>query len=458
MKFLLTTHQFFPDFSAGTEVLTRSVARELRSRGHEVRILTGCPSAHPPDGDARFDEYANEGIHVYRFHHSYTPADANESSVALGYDNDIAADYFSRIVQAYQPDLVHFFHLNRLGTGLIDRAVGAGIPAFMSPTDFWAICPSATLMLANGQICAGPSAYAGNCVKHFASASTATRNSLASKVVQMLPVPVLDGLVNFTVSHRFPRYPQSQEVRAMAGRLAKNVARLNQLQKIVVPTDVMRSVLEQYGISPQRIAKMAYGTDATAPVMRNYATRSAEKMHIGFIGTLVAHKGAHVLLDAIKLLPQDVANVAIYGNFNDYPEYANRLANSTQGMGHVEFRGVFPNAEIAQVLAGLDVLVVPSLWHENTPLVIHSALAAGCPVVASNALGISEVVIHRHNGLLFELGNVQSLAAQLSALIDEPGLLQALSDQCKPLQSTAGYVDAMMEYWTGAAHQTVTPC
>ena len=447
MKFLLTAHQFFPDFSAGTEVLTLSVARELRSRGHEVRILTGYPSAQPLEVNARFDEYAYEGIHVYRFHHSYKPANAHESSVALGYDNDIAADYFSRIVQAYQPDLVHFFHLNRLGTGLIERAVKAGIPAFMSPTDFWVICPTATLMLENGQACLGPSAHAGNCVQHFASASMATRDSWASKVVRVLPVTVLDTLANLTLHHRLPAYPQSREVEAMAGRVTKNVTRLNALQKIAVPTDVMRSALERYGVAPHRIAKLAYGIDATEPVKRNYAAQGANELRIGFIGTLAAHKGAHVLLEAVKLLPEGVASVAIYGNLNDYPEYAETLVHSAQGMGHVEFRGTFPNAQIAQVMAGLDVLVVPSLWHENTPLVIHSALAAGCPVVASDAQGISEVVTHRHNGLLFEPGNAQALATQLRALLDEPKLLQALSDQCKPLQSTAGYVDAMMEYW-----------
>jgi glycosyltransferase involved in cell wall biosynthesis len=55
----------------------------------------------------------------------------------------------------------------------------------------------------------------------------------------------------------------------------------------------------------------------------------------------------------------------------------------------------------------LDVLVVPSIWYENTPLVIYSAQAAGCPVIASNLGGIAEVKHHEDNGLLFKRARVE---------------------------------------------------
>ena len=458
MKFLLTVHQFFPDFSAGTEVLTLAVARELRARGHEVRVLTGYPSPHPVQGDEQFNDYLHDGILVYRFHHSYTQADARQSSTALGYDNQVAAEYFSRIVQVYRPDVVHFFHLNRLGTGLIDCAVKAGIPAFMSPTDFWVICPTATLMLQNGTTCHGPSAHAGNCVQHFASSTAATRNTVASQVVRLIPVPLLDTLAKLTLDHRLPAYPRSREVASMAERVTKNVSRLNMLQKIVVPTDLMRGLLQRYGVSPDRLAKLPYGIDIADRVKRDYGVRGATPLRVGFIGTLAVYKGAHVLLDAVKLLPRGAVRVAVYGNPQDYPDYAAELVEQAQGRADIEFRGVFPNADIAKIFTGFDVLVVPSLWHENTPLVIHSALAAGCPVVASDTLGITEVLRHRHNGLLFEPGNGAALATQLRALMDEPTLLQTLSDLCQPLQSTAGYVDAMMEYWAGTTRNAIRPC
>ena len=49
--------------------------------------------------------------------------------IELGYDNRLAATYFERILDSFKPDVVHFFHLNRLGTGLIELAVRAGYPS-----------------------------------------------------------------------------------------------------------------------------------------------------------------------------------------------------------------------------------------------------------------------------------------------------------------------------------------
>ena len=68
---------------------------------------------------------------------------------------------------------------------------------------------------------------------------------------------------------------------------------------------------------------------------------------------------------------------------------------------------------MADELSRIDVLVVPSIWYENAPLVVYSALAAGVPVVATDLGGLSETIVHGRNGLLFEPGNPAALAAEL---------------------------------------------
>ena len=145
MKILLTVHQYFPHFAAGTEVLTRSVARELIRLGHEVRIFSGHPAATPLPDQQRLDDYSYEGVHVHRFSHDYTPMAGQRSHIALDYDNRLASHFFARILKEFSPDVVHFFHLSRLGTGLIEAAVQAHVPAFFTPTDFWSICPTASV-------------------------------------------------------------------------------------------------------------------------------------------------------------------------------------------------------------------------------------------------------------------------------------------------------------------------
>jgi hypothetical protein len=147
------------------------------------------------------------------------------SMIEVGYDNHLGATYFEHILKTFKPDLVHFFHLNRLGTGLIERAVQAGVPRFMTPTDFWAICPTGQLLLGDGSLCSGPSAHSGNCLKHFAQS---TQNGLVGKFAGWLPKAGADLLVRLTQLGALPSYPKQTEVLAIANRLPVNVSRIHE--------------------------------------------------------------------------------------------------------------------------------------------------------------------------------------------------------------------------------------
>lgn len=443
MKVLLTTHQFFPEYTAGTEVLTLSVARELRLRGHEVRIYTGQPSGNDLKDEERFDEYEFEGIHVYRFHHAYTPMGGQNSLIEIGYDNQLAAAHFARILQSFTPGVVHLFHLNRLGTGLIEKAVQSAVPASMTVTDFWPICPTGQLMMPNGELCVGPNRYAGNCIKHFAQSS---RQSTTGNAAKWIPVAFINLLSRITTSYGcLPRYPRDIEVRAMRGRLEANVYRLNQLEKILVPTSLMRELLVKNGVNPDLIVESAFGIDIQN--CKSGTRVPHQPLRIGYIGTLARHKGCHVLIDALNALPPQLAALKIYGNPEDFPDYYEHLQTMPGNSADIEFCGTFPNSRIAEVLNEIDVLVVPSIWYENTPLVIHSAQAVRCPIVASNLQGISAVIGNEKNGLLFKPGNAADLAGKLLRLINEPTLLPKLSANALQPKSISVYVDELLNIW-----------
>jgi len=444
MKILLSVHRFFPEYTAGTEILTRSVARELIARGHEVHVLTAYPTDKELKDEDRFDEYDFEGIHVYRFHHAYIPMAGQTSIVELSYDNHLATAYFARILEQFKPEVVHFFHLNRLGTGLIDVAVQAGIPAFMMPTDFWTICIAGQLLLCNGSMCRGPSAYAGNCVKHLPQI---TMTGMVSKAAGWLPTAWADLLVRLTLAGVLPPYPYRDEVKAISVRLGINIARLNLLSGIVSPSGVVSEVLLRHGVSPHLIIQSAFGIDVSGDGSNTPRPSPRQPFRLGFIGTLARHKGCHVLVDAFKALPPGRAILKIYGDIEQYPEYASQLKRLAGNHSAIEFCGTFHNSKIPEVMADLDVLVAPSVWYENTPLVVYSAQAARCPVVASDFPGLSEVIRDEVNGLLFEAGNVAALVKQLSRLIDEPGLAVRLSANSRQPKSTATYVDELLGIW-----------
>lgn len=445
MKILLTVHQFFPDYTSGTEVLACSVAHELIARGHEVLVFTGYPADKELKDEERFDEYEYEGIHVHRFLHAYAPMAGQTSMIELGYDNRLGARYFERLIEQFKPDLVHFFHLNRLGTGLIESAVRAGIPAFMTPTDFWMICPTANLLLSDGRSCLGPSNFSGNCVKHFAEL---TQKGAAGTLAKFLPTSFADLFASLAQTDILPSSRHLSEVKAIGSRLAVNIARLNQLNKIIAPNHFMREMLVRYGAAQDQIVQSAFGINLKHGEMSKPRQQTRQPFRIGFIGTLVSHKGCHVLIEAFRKLPVGRAILKIYGNENDFPAYSAELRQLAANQSGIEFCGVFHNSKIAEVMADLDVLAVPSLWYENTPLVLYSAQAAYCPVIASDFPGISEVIRDGFNGLLYKAGDVAALAGKLARLIDEPDLAVRLSANCQQPKPISVYVDELLDIWS----------
>ena len=427
--------------------MTFSVAKELIRRGHTVAVITAFPtSADVTDGN-RYDEHELEGMHVYRFHHAYIPMGGQDAVAELEYDNHLAARYFERVLRDFKPDVVHFFHMLRLSSRIIDVTMKAGIPAYYTPTDFWSICPTAQLLLPNGKVCEGPSIAAGNCVKHFAQVRAGSR---AQRMAPYVPDLVADAVVGL-VNHRLlPEHRVSPDIRAMSKRKKFLIQRINWLDGIISPTRFMTKTLLDNGVDRRLMLESAYGIDVSGHAVAPPVLEAGEPLTIGFIGTLAPHKGCHVLIEAFKLLPPGSARLKIYGNLKDFAEYNANLRQRAGGREDIEFCGTFPNGDIGRVLDGLHVLVVPSLWFENAPLVVYSALAAKRPVIASDFPGLSENVKDDVNGLIFRPGDFTALHAKLNRLVTEPGLLDRLSEACRPPKSTPTYVDELLAVYAAS--------
>src|SRR4029079_12294240 len=104
-------------------------------------------------------------------------------------------------------------------------------------------------------------------------------------------------------------------------------------------------------------------------------------------------KGVHVLLDAVRGLPSDGYELKIFGNPDVFPEYAAGLRAAAAGLP-VRFMGAFDRERVAEVYGQIDVLVVPSLWLENSPLVIHEAFMAGIPLCGARPARTRELSTH----------------------------------------------------------------
>jgi glycosyltransferase involved in cell wall biosynthesis len=200
----------------------------------------------------------------------------------------------------------------------------------------------------------------------------------------------------------------------------------------VAPSASLAREFAELGLSNERIDVSDYGFRPAS----NWATagpRDDGPLRVGFVGTLVWHKGAHVLLEAVQGL-RGAFDVVIHGDTNVFPEYVATLRKSAVG-APITFAGGFDRDRIEDVYRTFDVLVVSSLWPENSPLVIHEAFMRGVPVVGARVGGIPELVQDGINGLLYEPFSAASLRSSLQRLVDDRRLVTSLAGQLPGVKS-----------------------
>jgi glycosyltransferase involved in cell wall biosynthesis len=163
-----------------------------------------------------------------------------------------------------------------------------------------------------------------------------------------------------------------------------------------------------------------------------------DKFRFGYIGQIQMTKGLHILIKAYLQARLDGrACLDIWGDCSRNTLYADELRKLIGDEPSIALRGRYERAQLPKVLAGIDALVVPSLWYENAPLVIQEAFAAKIPVITTSLGGMAEAVTHEVNGLLFERGDVDDLSRQLQRIVDEPELFERLQAGIPPVKTIA---------------------
>lgn len=231
-------------------------------------------------------------------------------------------------------------------------------------------------------------------------------------------------------------------------RLTRMRQVLNGIDVILAPSQFLRQMYVGFGIAAERIRYSDYGMNTTA-IRKSLRTPSGRPV-FGYIGTLLPTKGVHVLVDAFLKVPPERAELRIYGPpANKYiRDYAQMIERKIGERTDIRLMGEYQPQAIGDILAGLDAIVVPSIWHENSPLTIHEAFIAGAPVLTSNIGGMAELVTDGVNGLHFKVGDADDLASKLMRLIDNPAMFRELSARTpsiKSIEENAAELEVMYE-------------
>jgi glycosyltransferase involved in cell wall biosynthesis len=104
---------------------------------------------------------------------------------------------------------------------------------------------------------------------------------------------------------------------------------------------------------------------------------------------------------------------------------------STAVSAPVEFVGQLWGNEVDAEMLGTAALVVPSIWHEVSPLVVYQAMTLGVPVIASRVGGIPDL-LSEGRGVMVAPGSVDALAAELARSVEDRKAFDAMA--CKALE------------------------
>ena len=189
----------------------------------------------------------------------------------------------------------------------------------------------------------------------------------------------------------------------------------------VAPTRALAGPFLEAGMDPERLSILPYALDE-APYRMAPDRRQAGRVRFGFLGQFLPHKGLHVLFDAVRSrqreLPESVGSWDVIIHGNKVGGRNGRYLRSiwSQDLSErVLIEGPFEPLRAPQVLAGLDVAVLPSLWDENAPLTILQARAAGVPIIASDVPGVREITAEGRGARLFPAGDSKALASAMGA-------------------------------------------
>jgi glycosyltransferase involved in cell wall biosynthesis len=228
------------------------------------------------------------------------------------------------------------------------------------------------------------------------------------------------------------------------------------VDRFLTPSHFLRRRYIEWGLPPEHVEFEEVARRVPPPPAEE-TEPDRPRTRIGFFGQFTFFKGVHVLLKAMQHLSQassdsrtnsfgqrttagDAGRPEVHcwlhgANLELQPgEYQNEfrsLVESTKR--HVTFAGRYRPEEIGRLMQQIDWVVIPSIWWENSPLVIQEAFMHGRPVICSDIGGMAEKVVHERNGLHFRTGDPMSLAAAIRRAVEERGLWEKLRQGIGPV-------------------------
>ena len=201
----------------------------------------------------------------------------------------------------------------------------------------------------------------------------------------------------------------------------------------IAPSEFLAERYIAWGLPPGKLS-----------VIENIVYRSAKRgtdiaddrdgpLRVGFFGQVSELKGIGVVLEAAKFMEKQNefgVVIEIFGDYSIQPlEFQTHFLSRLEAAGrNVVFHGPYGQDRVDELMQSVDVVLIPSIWWENSPVVIQEALRNRRPIVCSDIGGMAEKVRDGIDGFHFPVGNVIALTSLLTRLSKAPARLKAITE------------------------------
>lgn len=381
MRILYILHQFYPEFRGGTERVALALGKAAQRAGHFAQVLTcvlGAPPAEaaPCPGLPGALQIVHDGLPVALLPRTQLPP-----SVESSFETDARlADRLEHWMRAQNFDVAHVLHPMRMASALL-AAQRCQMPYLLTLTDFFFPCFQINLVTVDNQLCSGPEGgtrCAQTCLRPpWTTAALAGRHTQAHDLLHGAGMRICPSRY---VADRFQSaFPD--------------------LDFAVIP----------HGVDMHQLPPAAGKADAN--------------LTMGFIGTVIQQKGLLQLLRAMTMVPDPRLKLRVVGGFHGDPVYHAQIRDLAKTDPRIELLGEVPPSQVGTVLAGLDLLCLPSQVPESFSLVLNEAAAAGVPALVSD-LGAPPERVSSQSGRVLPANEVRAWADTFSELLADPTILE----------------------------------
>ena len=196
----------------------------------------------------------------------------------------------------------------------------------------------------------------------------------------------------------------------------------------VSPSEFLRQRYIAWGIPADRISVIENGQDDAEPLPPRPIGEGETRNRFGYFGQINPFKGLDVLLKALHEMPKadrrkvvlEVHGANLEGQTGEFQQKIRDLAEPLIDKGVVQWVGPYQPHELRRRMAGVDWVVVPSVWWENSPMVIQEAFACGRPLLVSDIGGMAEKVRDDVAGFTVPVGSASAWARALLTAAQPP--------------------------------------